>query len=109
MSLGLMLLEVKDATSEYAGLKSDLLAIINTYVIPCLCTAGIVVLAVFLIINAIRYGKSEDGEPKTKAKKQLIGTAIGIIILFAAIWLLPIALDFLIALFGTSNVIPGNA
>ena len=56
------------------------------------------------LINWIKYGKAEDGEPKTKAKKSIIGTGIACIGLFASIWLLPMFIDFLISIMPTGTI-----
>jgi dipeptide/tripeptide permease len=106
MAAGMSLLanSIGDGSASYENIRENLLEVVNTYVIPSICTVGMVVLMVFMLINAIRYGKAEDGEPKTKAKKQLIGTGIGIVVLFAAIWLLPLLFTFLSTLFPAGSI-----
>lgn len=82
----------------------QILTIVNNYVIRGLIIAGTVVLAVMFLINWIKYGKAEDGEPKTKAKKSIIGTGIACVGLFASIWLLPLFIDFLISIMPTGTI-----
>lgn len=82
----------------------QILSIVNNYVIRGLIIVGTVVLAVMFLINWIKYGKAEDGEPKTKAKKSIIGTGIACVGLFASIWLLPMLIDFLIQIMPTGTI-----
>ncbi len=83
-------------SQQFESSVQQILSIVNNYVIRGLIIVGTVVLAVMFLINWIKYGKAEDGEPKTKAKKAIIGTGIACVGLFASIWLLPMFIDFLI-------------
>ena len=83
---------------------TDVLSIVNNYVIRGLIIVGAIVVTVMFLINWIKYTKAEDGEPKTKAKKSLIGTGIGAVGLIACIWLVPTFIDFLIDIMPTGTV-----
>lgn len=85
---------------------NDILNIVNNYVIRGLLIIGVCVFAVYFIINCIKYGKAEPGEEKQKAKKGLIGTGIGLIAMFACVWLLPAFIDFLIQLMPFNGINP---
>lgn len=82
----------------------QILSIVNNYVIRGVIIVGCVVLAVMFLINWIKFGKAEDGEPKTKAKKAIIGTGIALVGLFASIWLVPLLIDFLIQIMPTGTI-----
>ena len=90
------------ANTQFEGTVQQILTIVNNYVIRGIIIVGTIVLAVFVLINWIKFGKAEDGEPKTKAKKALIGTAIAFVGLFASIWLLPMIIQLLI------QIMPGG-
>lgn len=82
----------------------QILAIINNYVVRGILIAGTIILIVVTLINWIKYGKAEDGEPKTKAKKSLISTGIACVGLFASIWILPLFFDFLIQIMPADSI-----
>lgn len=94
--MGSLLLAVGNGDAEFQQTVDDVLFIVNNYVIRILLVIGTVVLAVMFLVNWIKYGKAEDGEPKTKAKKAIIGTGIACVGLFASIWLLPPLINFLV-------------
>lgn len=98
------LLASNSAETEFNSIVANVLNIVNDYVIRGIIIIGTIVLAVFVLINWIKYGKAEDGEPKTKAKKALIGTAIACVGLFASIWILPLIISLLINLLPKGNI-----
>lgn len=100
--MGSLLLAAGD--TQFNDATTQVLNIVNNYVIRGLIIVGTVVLAVMFLINWIKYGKAEDGEPKTKAKKAIIGTGIAFVGLFASIWLLPMLIDFLISIMPTGTI-----
>ena len=102
----LLAVDTSQGDTQFNQMIADVLTIVNNYVIRGALIIGVIVLAVFVIINAVKYGKSEDGEPKTKAKKNLIGCGIGLVIMFAAVWLLPMLIDFLITIMRPSDINP---
>ena len=103
--MGGLLLAVGNGDNTFNSTVTDVLKIVNDYVIRGLIIVGTVVLAVMFLINWIKYGKAEDGEPKTKAKKAIIGTGIACVGLFASIWLLPMLIDFLITVFKPEPIV----
>ena len=102
----LLAVDNSQGDTQFNTMVQDVLNIVNNYVIRGALIIGVIVLAVFLIINAVKYGKSEDGEPKTKAKKNLIGCGIGLVVMFASIWLLPMLINFLITIMQPGEINP---
>lgn len=102
--MGSLLLAAGDAHAQFQEATDKVLDIVNNYVIRGLLIVGTVVLAVMFLINWIKYGKAEDGEPKTKAKKAIIGTGIACVGLFASIWLMPLLIDFLVNIMKPGNI-----
>lgn len=92
------------ADTEFGNMITSVLTIVNNYVIRGLIIIGAVVVAIMFLINWIKYTKAEDGEPKTKAKKALIGTGIGCVGLIASIWLVPTVIDLLIQIMPIGNI-----
>lgn len=91
---------------QFNSMVSDVLTIVNNYVVRGALIIGCLIIAVCVIINAIKFSKAEDGEPKTKAKKNLIGCIIGLVAMFAAIWLLPMFINFLITIMQPTEIDP---
>lgn len=90
--------ENTEAEQKYNDMVKQVLYIINRYVVrACLLVATIVFL-IFGIINAVKFSKATEEEARQKAKKNLIGWFVGVILTFAMIWLLPLLFDFLIDL-----------
>lgn len=86
-------------TNEYNSMIEPLVAFFNTYLVPTLMTIAAAVFLVLGIINGIRMAKASTDEDKTKAKKALIGMAVGMVVCVASIWLAPLLMNFLMTVF----------
>ena len=84
---------------QYGAMMKALIDFFNNFLIPTLLTIASGVFLVLIIINGIRMARASTDEEKTKAKKALIGQAIGMVVCFVGVWLVPAFVEFLQAVF----------
>lgn len=93
-----------EAEEQFGEIKSNILYVVNSFVIPALMTLVSIVALIMGILNCVKYFKSTEEEARAKAKKNLIGWFIGLVLAFAMIWLLPMFIDMLVELMPSNKI-----
>lgn len=96
--------ENTEAEQKFNDMVKQVLFIINNYVVRGIIIVATVVFLIMGVLNGIKFSKSTEEEARQKAKKNLIGWAIGVAFTFAMIWLLPMFFEFLIDLMPGSGL-----
>lgn len=93
-----------EANQKFNDMVKQVLYIINSYVVRGIIIVATVVFLIMGVLNGVKFSKSTEEEARQKAKKNLIGWGIGVVLTFAMIWVLPMFFEFLIDLMPGSGL-----